>query len=587
MGSVFLSPGLKVREVPPRVRTIQGVPTSIGGLVGISERGPIGEAKLVTTLEDFIQNYGGPIDEGFLYWSAKGFFDQAGEGAQLYVTRTAHYTDITDVNTLTAVASSGTVQDTGGTPQDTLTINALTEGTYGNQIQYTIENATRFSTTINQAAGLQNGDTSVLLTSTSGVRKGTVLFFDDGVDSITKVVDRTENQRAYFDTPVAGLAAAVDDGGTVTEVSFTIRVYESDFEVEVFDFVSMEDTNAADYVETRINGNSLYISVVDEDSTNGPGIDRPAPVTTPTFLTGGDNGLTGLLDTDLVGNAGTKTGLYAFDRVKFINMVSIPESQSNVSQLGVIDYCEGRDFVVGILNSPLGLDEQSVVSHVVTTLAANTSHSAFYYKQLLVADPINGGDKIIPAEGHIQGIWARVDANFGLAQAPAGELAQVRGIIGFENDNAQSQGERDLIYPERINPLIQSDNLGRVLFGSRTLDRTNGIGAQINERRVFNFIGQSLINGLEFILFKNNTPDVRATVRDTITAFLVIQKQFGIIEDFYVDVGEGLNNALVRATGRLVAAVGIKVPDTIEFVEILMTRDTRAQEAALEELAAA
>jgi hypothetical protein len=57
----------------------------------------------------------------------------------LYVNRIAHYTDITDKTTLTALKSSATLQDRATTPLDTLKISVINEGTWGDGISVEIQ----------------------------------------------------------------------------------------------------------------------------------------------------------------------------------------------------------------------------------------------------------------------------------------------------------------------------------------------------------------------------------------------------------------------------------------------------------------
>jgi phage tail sheath protein FI len=581
----YLSPQVNVIEVQAGIRTIRGVSTSTGGLVGIAKKGPVGKATLVTSIQDFVNKFGGPISDGLLYWVVKGFYDNANDGAPMWIVRTAHYTDITDAATLTAVKAFKTLKDTLGTV-DTLTVRASSEGTWGNSLQVTTALASRFATTLNNGGTLANGALSAVMTSTEGMRKGTVLNITDGVDTAKVVVLRVENTRVYFTAAISGLAGPISDGGAVTELSFNLSVFLSDTQVEqTYEFVSMEDTNSVDYVETRINGISNYIIVEDEDTTNTAGVDRPVN-TTLAFLASGNDGLTSLASGDYIGSAASLTGMEAFNNIEVLNFVDIPESQVQAVQTAIISYCERRKFVLGILTSPLGLDESEIITYVNTTLAANTSRAAMFYKHLSVYDANADAAKIIPNSGSVMGCFARVDSTIGIQQVAAGELGILQNILGFENEFAQSQGARDIIYPYNINPLINHPSLGRCIFGSRTLSKSGGIGSQINERRVFNFIGQSLYLGMHYVLFKANTPEFRKTVKGTIDAFLVVQQQDKVITDFYSDVGDGLNNPLVQATGKLIAVVGIKAPDTIEFFEIQLTRDDRAQQAALAALTA-
>lgn len=577
----FLSGGITIIEEESRIRNLQGVATSIGAMVILAEKGQIGKATLVTSFEDFFNKFGTFVPYGMGAWAAKAFYENALGNTPMYIVRTAHYTDINDAGTLQADKAALSINDDAN---PTLLIEASSEGEWGNQLKVKTTRQSRF--TYSTTSNLSNGGTSVTLDNVADIRKGTVLYLDDGSETVTVVVKSVQNLTIFFDAVT--LAADVDSGADAHEQSFRIEVYEGDQLVEEHDFLSMEDTNEQDFVETRLNPladtDQIRIRVTDLDSASTPGADRPEDLASPTFLAGGDNGLTGLTDGDFIGSAAAGNGLYAFDEIQVINLMAIPESQSQAVQTALITYCEGRKFPFAILQSPLGLTPTAMVTYRQDTLSANTSRAAMYYPQVKVYDANNDKNIVIPADGHIMGAMARTDNSNGVQQVAAGDLGQLLNIVGFENEEANKKGVRDILYPAQINPLANITNLGRVIFGSRTLSTGGGIGSQVNERRTFNFVEQTLNDGMGFVLFKNNTPELRKTVDDTISSFLVTLVQDGVLESFTVDVGDGLNNALVRAQNKLIAAVALKVPDTIEHFFIVVSKDTRAQEQALQEL---
>ncbi len=74
----YRAPGVYVEEVPSGLKPIEGVPTSIAGFVGTTERGPC-EPTQLTSLGEFGEIYGWPAPDSFLAAALEGFFANGGE----------------------------------------------------------------------------------------------------------------------------------------------------------------------------------------------------------------------------------------------------------------------------------------------------------------------------------------------------------------------------------------------------------------------------------------------------------------------------------------------------------------------------
>jgi phage tail sheath protein FI len=109
-------------------------------MVGVAEKGPINKPVLVTSWEQFINRFGSYINESYLAYTARAFFDNG--GSVLYINRIAHLTDPTDRDTLTAVKASAVLQNREATPADALRVQAINEGAWGDQLSVSIEDGT-------------------------------------------------------------------------------------------------------------------------------------------------------------------------------------------------------------------------------------------------------------------------------------------------------------------------------------------------------------------------------------------------------------------------------------------------------------
>jgi phage tail sheath protein FI len=120
-----LHPGLYLQESAPEAPA-QGVSTSVGAFVGVTQKGPVGQAVLVTSWKQFVDTFGSYINNSYLAYAVRGFFLNG--GTSCYVTRTVHYT----TGTKTSAKATYAI---GTTPY--ATVDALSDGTFGNA--YSIE----------------------------------------------------------------------------------------------------------------------------------------------------------------------------------------------------------------------------------------------------------------------------------------------------------------------------------------------------------------------------------------------------------------------------------------------------------------
>ncbi len=111
MTQQLLSSKVVVREEEPRVRGIPSAPTSVAGALGVTERGPIGEAVLCTSIEEVRKRFGGFTPDSDLALAALGFFQNG--GSHLWVVRTVHYGNAADPATASAIRAIGALMAPG------------------------------------------------------------------------------------------------------------------------------------------------------------------------------------------------------------------------------------------------------------------------------------------------------------------------------------------------------------------------------------------------------------------------------------------------------------------------------------------
>lgn len=126
-----LHPGLYFQEVPG-TPPVEGVSTATAGFVGIAQKGRVGEAVLVTNWSQFVNEFGGFINDSYLAYAVRGFFENGGSRA--YIVRAVHYNVDEDTGTYTKTSDVATTQLLAGT-EPVLNVNAKSDGVWGNDIK--------------------------------------------------------------------------------------------------------------------------------------------------------------------------------------------------------------------------------------------------------------------------------------------------------------------------------------------------------------------------------------------------------------------------------------------------------------------
>lgn len=374
--------------------------------------------------------------------------------------------------------------------------------------------------------------------------------------------------------------------------AFNLSITEDGVDRPSFPNVSM-NPNHPRYVEKVVNDvrtGSTLLRVVDQLVAGAP---APDPQTAQ--LLGGDDGLVGLDDNDFIGMRSAKNGLYALNKVQDLSILFVPGRATPAVHNAMIGYCEvERDgLVFAVLDPPEGYGSTEIVDYVKSTAALQnlSENGAIYWPRVLILNPsktVFGPEEKIPAppSGVVCGVFARTDAARpgGVYDPPAGtEKGKLFGVLGFETDDVLEEAHRDIVYPERINPLTTSPGAPRFIDGSRTL-KGDGQFPYVAEKRGVIFIRRSLKEGLRFARHKNNDEGLRAQVMRTIKAFLTIQMNNSAFQSkdpkkaFFIEISDKATDIMAnKLTGR----VGLAMNKATDWVVIGISADTRALDEEL------
>lgn len=262
-----------------------------------------------------------------------------------------------------------------------------------------------------------------------------------------------------------------------------------------------------------------------------------------------------------------KTGLLALGDVDEISLVCCPDEYyfgpKDFTIAGLLQtQCELLKDRFAILQAPLnaGTPENNNPS-------VNSKYAAFYFPWLTITNPNTGVPVLIPAGGHIAGIYARSDNNIGVQKDPANEV--INGITQLQltiNDQQQA-----ILNPKGVNCLRNFKGAGNLVWGGRTTT-SDPDWKYINVRRIFIFVEKSIQRGTQWVVFEINAEPTWARVRRSISDFLTGLWKDGVLQGakkeqaFFVKCDTTTMSQADIDNGRLICVIGIAPVKPAEFV---------------------
>ena len=268
--------------------------------------------------------------------------------------------------------------------------------------------------------------------------------------------------------------------------------------------------------------------------------------------------------------------------VDFILMGSANYAKESAQALAekVIAVAEARKDAVAFV-SPYRqafLNDSSAGSVTVSNIDTMTSNVVGFYAPITsttygvfdsgykyMYDRFNNVFRYIPLNGDIAGTCARTDIEQFPWFSPAGTA---RGAILNSVKLIYNPGkkQRDILYSNRINPVILSPGAGIILFGDKTGFGKSSAFDRINVRRLFIYLEDAISAAAKDQLFEFNDELTRTNFVNIIEPFLRdVQSKRGIF-DFVVVCDETNNTAAVIDNNEFVADIFIKPARSINFI---------------------
>ena len=195
----------------------------------------------------------------------------------------------------------------------------------------------------------------------------------------------------------------------------------------------------------------------------------------------------------------------------------------------------------------------------------STTYGVFDSGYKYMFDRFNNTFRYVPLNGDIAGTCARTDIEQFPWFSPAGTA---RGAILNSVKLVYNPGkkQRDILYSNRVNPVILSPGSGIILFGDKTGFGKSSAFDRINVRRLFIFLEDAISAAAKDQLFEFNDELTRTNFVNIIEPFLrEVQSNRGIF-DFVVICDQTNNTAAVIDRNEFVADIFIKPARSINFI---------------------
>lgn len=349
---------------------------------------------------------------------------------------------------------------------------------------------------------------------------------------------------------------------------FAVSVKDGNRVVETFNVTRtqgvLDGYGKSLYIEDVINNRSQYITVTDlVENTN------PHVAVNDAVLSGGNNDTTAPTS----GTINEAFGLFANKEDVEVNLLlnagwTAVEVQTEMNRIA-----EQRGDCFAILDMPF---EETTVENMVhyvndhdqdgTGININSSYSAIYAPWVRIYDNYNDRDIYVPPSGYVGGAYAYTANVSEVWYAPAGSRRGVLNVLGVQK--VFTEGERDELYSNNINPIQSFSGEGIQIFGQKTLQRAASATDRVNVRLLMITIQKAIARALRNYVFEFNDSFTRENITSIVSNYLDDIRARRGIYDFLVTCDETNNDATVIDQNKLVVDVYVKPTRVAEFVQL-------------------
>jgi len=251
-----------------------------------------------------------------------------------------------------------------------------------------------------------------------------------------------------------------------------------------------------------------------------------------------------------------------------VNMIVTPgvikRLHSSVAT-SVLDMVEQRNDCFYILDTTAAGD--SITQANTEAQSIDSNMVATYYPWVKTIDVNTNKLITVPPSVLLPGVFAANDRVAAEWFAPAG--LNRGGLIGAVSVlNRLTQSEKDSLYENKVNPIVQFPGQGIVVFGQKTLQDKPSALDRINVRRLLLTVRKYIASTSRYLVFEQNTSETRNRFLNIVNPYLEsIQQRQGLYA-FRVVMDETNNTPDVIDRNIMKGAIYLQPTKTAEFIQI-------------------
>jgi phage tail sheath protein FI len=555
MANFTTSPGVAISEIDNTFLT--GQPVQAGAaIIGPTVKGPVEVPTLVTSYSDFQTLFGDTFVSGGNSYSyltsiaAYNYFNYG--GTSLLVAR------VVTASANWASAQSTTVTNYLNAASSSFTLETLSKGVLMNNSGSEVSGALASGSVDNVRWEVSNSNTGSG-TFNVVIRRGNDTTAKKTVLEAFNNVNLDSNSPRYISKVIGDQVLNYNSTTNQMELSGSYPNNSRYVRIKTINY------NTPNYFDANGIAVSAYTSSI---PINGSG--------SFTLATGNVNTTINLYDT--ISNTNTQ-GLVG---ASYNNMITLLGNAEQY-QFNVL-------FTPGLLNDSHTAQVTSIITNTISrgdnlyvmdlatfgsTLgeavteaqSRDTSYAATYWPWVRIIDPATGKHVWVPASTVVPGVYAHNDKVSAPWFAPAGINRGGLNTV-LQAELKLSQGNRDTLYSNNINPIATLPKQGVVVFGQKTLQKSQSALDRVNVRRLMIELKNYIRQIADTVVFEQNTIATRNSFVARVSPFLEgIQQKQGLYA-YKVVMDDSNNGPAVIDQNQLVGQIYIQPTRTAEFISL-------------------